>query len=413
MAYVKNNHSNNSKIHEKIYSRLKRRIFRVLRQVKKEFQLMRTDKINLLIALVVPPLIIWLFGMMSTSASKVVPIKIAVVNYDSNSYINQDNYTIITTWDNYSKMYLEAVEKSKYIDLKEYYDASKDIYAMETARDKLRDGKIECIIVIPVEFSEFLTTGLPGIIECVPDTSNAVYIQDRLNAVEDSIDIFVEDNNLDPKYVSMEYQEFSIPSNYNFRFNYNMTMLFSFMVFGISTVLSILVVVQEKPIPRLLLTPAKRYEILTSKFLTYTIVLALQIFLILTSAILNGLYLRNGLLSAIDLYIALFMLGFVGLSMGIFISTVSKTKTEANQLFFAAFIVILLLSGIFVPLGSMPEYLQIIAYILPLSHGEPIIRGILSKGKSVVGFDFFCLLGVSVVCIFLSFVIIKRKRYEV
>ena len=413
MVNVKNNHSNSSKIREGIFSRLERRIFRILRQVKKEFQLMRTDKINLFIALIVPPLIIWLFGMMSTSASKVVPIKIAVVNYDSNSYINQDNYTIITTWDNYSKMYLEAVEKSKYIELKEYYDASKDIYAMETARDKLRDGKIECIIVIPVEFSEFLTTGLPGIIECVPDTSNAVYIQDRLNAVEDSIDIFVEDNNLDPKYVSMEYQEFSIPSNYNFRFNYNMTMLFSFMVFGISTVLSILVVVQEKPIPRLLLTPAKRYEILTSKFLTYTIVLALQIFLILTSAILNGLYLRNGLLSAIDLYIALFMLGFVGLSMGIFISTVSKTKTEANQLFFAAFIVILLLSGIFVPLGSMPEYLQIIAYILPLSHGEPIIRGILSKGKSVVGFDFFCLLGVSVVCIFLSFVIIKRKRYEV
>jgi ABC-2 type transport system permease protein len=99
--------------------------------------------------------------------------------------------------------------------------------------------------------------------------------------------------------------------------------------------------------------------------------------------------------------------------MGIFISTVSKTKTEANQLFFAAFIVILLLSGIFVPLGSMPEYLQIIAYILPLSHGEPIIRGILSKGKSVVGFDFYCLLAVSVVCIVLSFLLIKRKRYEV
>ena len=407
------NYSNSSKIHESIFSRLKRRIFRVLRQIKKEFRLLRTDPLNLLIALVVPPLIIWLFGTMSTSASKVVPIKVSIVSYDSNSYINQDNYTIITTWDNYSKMYLEAVEKSKYIDLKEFYDASKDIYAMETARDKLRDGKIECIIVIPVEFSEFLTTGLPGIIECVPDTSNFVYIQDRLNAVEDSIDIFVEDNNLDPEYVSMEYQEFSIPSNYNFRFNYNMTMLFSFMVFGISTVLSILVVVQEKPIPRLLLTPAKRYEILTSKFLTYTIVLALQIFLILTSALLNGLYLRNGLLSAIDLYVALFMLGFVGLSMGIFISTVSKTKTEANQLFFAAFIVILLLSGIFVPLGSMPEYLQIIAYILPLSHGEPIIRGILSKGKSVVGFDFFSLLAVSVVCIFLSFVIIKRKRYEV
>ncbi len=391
-------------------SKLRIGFSRLLNQVIKEIRLLKSDKMNLFIALVLPASIVWLFASMSTSASKVIPVKVAIVSYDKNSFVNLDNYTTITTWDNYTELYVDAVEKSKYLELEEFYDGSKVHDAMEIAREDLLNGKIEVILQIPVEFSEFLTTGLPGIIEAIPDTSNVVYIQEKLNAIEDSIEIFVEDNNLDPHFIELEVEEYSIPSSYNFRFNYSMATLFPFMIFGISTILTILVVTSEKPIPRLLLTPVKRYEILLSKYITYIIVLALQIFLILTSALLNGLYVRGNLA---DLYVALFLIGFAGLSLGMFISTVSKTKTEANQLFFAAFIVIVLLSGMFVPIESMPEYLQAIAWLLPLSHGEPILKGILSKGKPVIGFDFFWLLGISAVLIFLSFLTIKRKKYEV
>jgi ABC-2 type transport system permease protein len=393
-------------------SLLKYSLWRILRQIKKEFQLLKIDKINLLIALALPPGIIMLFAFMSTSASTTIPVKVIVVSYDSNIFVNQNNYTETTTWDNFTEKYLDAVKESKLLELIEFYDASDDDneYAMETARNEMRDGNIECIIVIPVEFSEMLSTGYPGIIEVVPDSSNAAYIQDKLNAVQDSINIFVEDNNLDPEYVLEEYEEFSVPSKYNFRYNYNMATLLPFMIFGISNVLTILVVVQEKPIPRLLLTPVKKSEILLSKFIVYSIVLALQVFLVLTVAISNGLYIAG---SIVDLYIALYMLGFAGVSLGMFISTVSKTKTEANQLFFAFFIVIILLSGMFIPIDSMPDYLQIIAYMLPLSHGSPIIKGILSKGKPVIGFDFYWLLGISLFLILMSFLIINKKRYEV
>jgi ABC-2 type transport system permease protein len=366
-------------------SLLKYSLWRILRQIKKEFQLLKIDKINLLIALALPPGIIMLFAFMSTSASTTIPVKVIVVSYDSNTFVNQNNYTETTTWDNFTEKYLDAVKESKLLELIEFYDASddKNEYAMETARNEMRDGNIECIIVIPVEFSELLSTGYPGIIEVVPDSSNAAYIQDKLNAVQDSINIFVEDNDLDPDYVVIKHEEFSVPSKYNFRYNYNMATLLPFMIFGISNVLTILVVVQEKPIPRLLLTPVKKSEILLSKYIVYSIVLALQVFLVLTVAISNGLYIAG---SIVDLYIALYMLGFAGVSLGMFISTVSKTKTEANQLFFAFFIVIILLSGMFIPIDSMPDYLQIIAYMLPLSHGSPIIKGILSKGKPVIGF---------------------------
>jgi len=99
--------------------------------------------------------------------------------------------------------------------------------------------------------------------------------------------------------------------------------------------------------------------------------------------------------------------------MGLFISSISKTKTEANQLFFAFMIVILLLSGIFIPIDAMPIYLQVFAYILPLSHGDPMIKGVVTKGKSVFGFDFYVLLGISFLFLIISFIIFKKRRYEV
>jgi len=408
---VRSNRSNKNTFSSPLKN-LKLNLMRLIWQIKKEFRLLKIDKMNLLIALGLPPAIIMLFAFMSTSASTIIPVKVSIVSYDSNTFVNQNNYSETTTWDNYTEKYLDAVEESNLLELVEFYNASKDDdqYAMETARIELREGNIECIIVIPVEFTELLSTGYPGILEIIPDSSNIAYIQDKLNAIQDSIKIFVDDNNLDPEYVLVEHEEYSVPSNYNLRYNFSMISLLPFMIFGISNVLTILVVVQEKPISRLLLTPAKKTEILLSKFIVYSLVLALQVFFILSVAIANGLYIAG---NVVDLFSALYMVGFAGLSLGMFISTVSKTKAEANQLFFAFFIVIILLSGMFVPIESMPDYLQIIAYMLPLSHGQPIIKGILSKGKGLLGFDFYWLFGISAVLVIISFIVINKKRYEV
>ena len=56
------------------------RTSRLLKQIKKEIRLLKTDKINLMIALILPPLIIWLFAAMSNaSTSKIIPEKVIVV----------------------------------------------------------------------------------------------------------------------------------------------------------------------------------------------------------------------------------------------------------------------------------------------------------------------------------------------
>ncbi len=402
---------NKDKINQKKgISNIRRSLFRIIRQMKKEFLLLFTDKFNMLLAIVIPPLIILLFGfMMNAIPDTIQPVECVIISYDSNVYIDESMLNGSVSSD-YTLPYVDAVNKSEYMNLVQFYNATEDIYAMETARMMLLSSNIKVILSLPVAFSEFITLGLPGLIDCVPDASDIKNIQDILNAVYDSVKIFVNDNNLTPQFELTGFEEFSIPEGYSFRFNYNITLTLSFIVFGVSMVLTILVVVQEKPVARLLLTPAKRSEILISKYLTYTLILILQIILLIISTLICRLYLAG---SVFDLFIALFSIGFTGLSMGIFISTQSKTKTEANQLFFAMFIVILLLSGIFIPIDAMPIYLQVIAYILPLSHGDPMIRGIITKGKSVFGFDFFALLILSIVLVTISFIIFKRRKYEV
>ncbi|MFW9936505.1 MAG: ABC transporter permease [Candidatus Thorarchaeota archaeon] len=382
----------------------------MLNQVKKEFRILWTDKFNILLAIVVPPLIIILLGFtMSGSSTQTQAIPCVVISYDSNTFINPNNFTE-SKLDNYTVPYVNAVNKSSLLNLIKFYNASDEIYAMEEARNALVAGRIKVIISLPVDFTELLEWGLPGLIDCIPDASNIQYIQSNINAVYDSIKIFINDTNLTPQFIIQGFDEFAIPEGFSDRFNSNIVMAFSFMIFGIAFILSILVIVHEKPIARLLLTPIKRSEILLAKYITYTLVLILQVSLLIISALSMGLYLAGTLL---DLFLALFIIGFSGLAMGMFISSQSKTKTQANQLFLAFYLIIILLSGIFIPIQNMPNYLQVIAYILPLSHGDPLIRGIIQKGQSILGFHFFWLVGISLVLMILSFLIFKMRKYEV
>ncbi len=397
---------------KKAIQKHKASFFRFLKQIKKEFKLLWTDKFNILLALVLPPAIILLIAFTATASSEINPVDCIVISYDSNSFINPNNLTE-SFEANYTLPYVQAVNQSIYLNPIEpeslFYNASEEIYAMDKARDYLKAGIISIIIVLPIDFSEMLFLGMPGMIECIVDGSNMLKIQDNLNAVLDSVKIFTSENNLTPQFVFQEIEVLSIPSNFNSAFNSIVVFILPLFSFGLAMVLTILVVVKEKPIARLLLTPVQRFEILLSKYVTYSTILSIQTALIIGTSLFQGLYCVGNLL---DLFIAMFMLGFTGVGLGLFVSCFSKTKTEANQFFFMFFIVIIVLSGLFIPIDAMPLYLRIFAWILPLSHANPMIMGILTKGNSVFGFDFYWLVGIGTFLFISSFIIFQRKQYE-
>ena len=404
--------SNESKPAPLILFKKDNSLSRIADQVKKELRLLKTDKINLFIAIVLPPLIILLFATMVINSHEPGPVRIAVVNYDSNAYFTPSEY-VETVYANHSRDYVAILNSTNYsldLTLNYYYNGSENYNAMMEARALLESKQVDIIIVIPADFSELLESGFPGLLDVIPDTSDVMNVQRYLNVVYRSLDIFTEVKNLTGNFeVNIQY-EYEIPSDFNTQYVYLITLVLGFVIFGVTCVLSILVVVQEQPIARLLLTPVNRVEILTSKYITYLLVLFVQIFLIYGTARFRGLYVRGKI---IDLFIALFLMGYVGLSLGMFISTVSKTKMEANQLFFVFLIVIVLLSGIFIPLDSMPFYLQFLANLLPLSHGTPMIGAIINKGASLSGVHVRYLVIQGLVYTVLSYLAILKKNYEV
>ncbi len=384
-------------------------LLRILKGVRKEFKLVRTDVPNLLLALVVPPLIIILFSSLMTFTAAPPLVRVTVVSYDSNSFFDT-NSSVFTTNDSYTMPLVSAINSTPGIELEAYINASENPYAMDVAYNQLLNGKIDAILVIPVEFSEFLDQALPAMLESVPNTQDLLKIQAILNKIQEAADLFARNNNLTPFYVDEVHQEYSIPADHNVDFNNNMNLILPFVMVGITLVLTILVVVQEKPVPRLLLTPTTKAEILVSKYIAYTVILIVQSTAVIVASLASGLFIEG---KAIDLWGALMAIGFSGVSIGMFISSLAKTKTEANQLFFAFFIILFLVSGIFVPIEGMPAPIRAIAYALPLAHGAPLIDSITTKGLPLASMEFLSLALISVAFVVLSFIAIARRKVEV
>jgi len=126
-------------------SNLKFNALRIKKQVIKEFRLLWTDKFNLFLAIVIPPLIIIMLGFtMTDEPPETQSIRCILISYDSNTFINQNDFTE-SKLDNYTMPYVEAVNKSSMLELVRFYNATEEIYAMEDARNALISGDINII----------------------------------------------------------------------------------------------------------------------------------------------------------------------------------------------------------------------------------------------------------------------------
>ncbi|MBC8028257.1 MAG: ABC transporter permease, partial [Steroidobacteraceae bacterium] len=71
------------------------------------------------------------------------------------------------------------------------------------------------------------------------------------------------------------------------------------------------------------------------------------------------------------------------LGLGLFVSTIAQTQFQAFQLAFVTMLPSILLSGFMFPFEGMPVIAQWIAQVLPLTHFNVIIRGIMLRGAEL------------------------------
>jgi ABC-2 type transport system permease protein len=164
-------------------------------------------------------------------------------------------------------------------------------------------------------------------------------------------------------------------------------------------------IVREKErgtLEQLVVTPIGKTSLMLGKIIPFLLVGFVQVTVILIlGRLLFRVPFRGNLL---NLYIVALPFIVASLAVGLFISTLVATQTQAMQLGFFYLLPNILLSGFMFPREAMPAPAQWLGAILPLTYFLRVLRGILLRGT---GWDAYwkealTLVGFSVLLIGLS-----------
>jgi ABC-2 type transport system permease protein len=128
-------------------------------------------------------------------------------------------------------------------------------------------------------------------------------------------------------------------------------------------------------------TPVKSVELMVGKIVPYVLIGLVQVTLILLLGVLLFDVPVRGMLGHV--YLAALVFIAANLTLGLVISTLAKTQFQAMQLTFFFFLPSILLSGFMFPFDGMPRAAQYIAELLPLTHFERLIRGVMLRGAAL------------------------------
>jgi ABC-2 type transport system permease protein len=147
------------------------------------------------------------------------------------------------------------------------------------------------------------------------------------------------------------------------------------------TLLAAFAIVREKErgtLEQLMVTPASPVAVVLGKLLPYLVLAFAQLLLIL---VLMTTVFRVPIHGSVPLLLVLSIVYlFALLSLGLLVSSWSKTQMEAIQRTQMFLLPSIMLSGYIFPLSSLPGPLRIFAQLLPATHFIKISRGIIIRG---------------------------------
>jgi len=327
----------------------------------KEFYHIFRDVRTLIILFGMPVAQILLFGFALTNEIK--NANIAVLDYAK---------------DDVTAEIISKITSSGYFILDENLDGEDQI------EDRFRKGKIRQVIIFEDNFSENIENGNTAGIHIIGDASDP----NTANLLANYSQAIIKDYQAD-KFMERGNINLLITPEPKLMFNPELKGVFMFVP-GIITVLLMLVcammtsisIAREKELGTmeiLLVSPLKPIQIIIGKVTPY-VVLSLfnAISILLLGYFIFGMPMRgNVALLLLETIIFIFM----ALSMGILISTISKTQQIALMISLAGLMLpTILLSGFIFPIENMPVLLQLLSNLMPPKWFIIIIKGIMLKG---------------------------------
>lgn len=160
---------------------------------------------------------------------------------------------------------------------------------------------------------------------------------------------------------------------------------------------------------QLISTPVRRSELILGKLTPYFFIGMVDMLLsVLAGRFLFDVPIRGSLLLLFGVS-AVYLVG--ALSLGIFISTLAKSQLLASQAaFVATFLPAFLLSGFMFDIGNMPKALQVVTYFIPARYFVAFLRGLYLKGTGIAQLWPECLLMVAFGALMLLLAIRSFKK---
>jgi ABC-2 type transport system permease protein len=152
----------------------------------------------------------------------------------------------------------------------------------------------------------------------------------------------------------------------------------------VGTVITSLGVVRERQagtLEQLAVMPLRPRDVFLGKIAPYFLVATIDLAVVIAVGVaLFDVPFRG---SPLVLALGALLFLFVVLGVGVLISTVSENQGQAIQLALMTLLPQVLLSGMIFPLSSMPAGVRWIGYLLPLTYFTEISRGVMVRGTSL------------------------------
>jgi ABC-2 type transport system permease protein len=331
--------------------------------VVKEFYHIVRDKRTLLILIGMPIAQILIFGYVITN--EINDAKIAILDK------SKDEITMKLT---------SKILGSGYFLLDKYLTDESEI------EQAFKEGKIREVIVFEQDFAKNLERTLSADIQVIVDASDANTAHLVAGYTQAIINDFSEDYFKD-RQVPMKITAMSrMCYNENLKGAYMYipgTMALILMI--ISALMTSVSIAREKEtgtMEALLVSPLRPLPIIAGKVLPYV---GMAFINVITIIALGYYVFEVPVTGSMILLLVLSILYIIlALSLGIFISTVSKKQQTAMFIsVFGLLLPTMLLSGFIFPIENMPKILQWFSHIIPAKYYIIIIKNIMIKGTGV------------------------------
>jgi ABC-2 type transport system permease protein len=336
--------------------------------VKKEFIQVARDKFSLRMPIIMPLMMLILFGY----AVKPDVDHITIAVFDQSR--TQE-----------SRAYVKKFEVSNYFVPK--YFVSNEAQLV----DLIESGKIKAGIIVPSDYARSLKQNKTPQTQLIIDGSDPTIARTALNSgiiISQMYSLNIREKFIakkggttlkDAPGVEMSTKVWYNPNMESMIFN--IPGLIALIMQNITLLLTAFTLVREKEkgtIEQLIVTPIKSTELILGKIIPY-IVIGYAGFLF--TFILGTLWFHVPVAGSIPLLLLLGLLfEIVVLAMGMLISTFAQNQLQAMQVTLLILLPSILLSGFIFPRDAMPLIIKGISYLIPLSYFLEIVRGIMLKG---------------------------------